>query len=77
MLNQTKEALRILRLRQVTEKIGLGRSAIYDRLDARSPRHDPTFPRPVTLGGGRAIGFVKSEVDDWLVAQISNRNKAA
>jgi prophage regulatory protein len=77
MLNQLNKALRILRMRQITEKLNLGRSAIYDRLDARSPRHDPTFPRPVTLGGGRAIGFVESEVDDWLAAQISKRNKAA
>lgn len=76
MLNQTKEAMRILRMRQVTEKIGLSRSAIYDRMDQRSPRYDPTFFKSVSLGG-RSIGFVEAEVDAWLAARISQSRKAA
>jgi prophage regulatory protein len=76
MQNQTNRAMRILRMRQVTEKIGLGRSAIYDRMDQRSPRYDPTFPKSVSLGG-RSIGFVEAEVDAWLAARISQSRKAA
>jgi len=76
MSNQPNKALRILRLRQVTEKIGLGRSAIYDRMDPRSSRHDPTFPKSVSLGG-RSIGFVEAEVDAWLTARISLSRQAA
>ncbi|WP_231982598.1 helix-turn-helix transcriptional regulator [Pseudomonas mucidolens] len=42
---------RILRLKQLSERIGLGRSTIYDRMDAQSPRYDATFPKPIKLGG--------------------------
>lgn len=74
------EQLRILRFRQAVGKIGLGRSTIYDKLDPKSPRYDPTFPRPITLGSGervQAVGFVESELDSWLVRQINRSRKAA
>lgn len=76
MLNQTKETVHILRMRKVTEKTGLGRSAIYDRMNPHSPRYDPTFPKSVSLGG-RSVGFVEAEVDAWLIARISQRRKTA
>lgn len=75
MSNQTHDPLRILRLGQLCEKIGLGRSAIYDRLDPHSPRHDPNFPKPVNLGS-RAVGFVEAEVDAWLGDRIKSRRAA-
>lgn len=53
----------ILRLHQVSARVGLGRSAIYSRIG------DGTFPRPVSLGGG-AVGWVESEIDAWVSAQI-------
>lgn len=57
-------------------KIGLSKSAIYDRLDPRSTRHDPTFPKPVQLGNGKnsPIGFIDSELDEWLNKQIQKRD---
>lgn len=56
---------RILRLRALIEHTGLSRSAIYDRLDAKSPRHDPSFPKSFQLGG-QAVGWYEAEVDAWL-----------
>jgi prophage regulatory protein len=77
MSNQLNEnQLRILRIFHLTKKIGLGRSAIYDRLDPQSPRHDPTFPQPINLGG-RAVGFVEAEVDAWLASQINKSRPQA
>jgi len=77
MSNQLNEnQLRILRIFHLTQKIGLGRSAIYDRLDPQSPRHDPTFPHPINLGG-RAVGFVEAEVDAWLASQINKSRPQA
>ena len=67
----------ILRLPALSRKIGLKRSTIYDKLDFRSPRHDPTFPRPIRLGNGRAIGFVEAEAEDWLSRQIQQSRKSA
>lgn len=72
MLAQATTAHKIIRRKQLESKIGLSRSAIYDRLDKTSPRYDPSFPKPVKLGAGKnpPIGFVESEVDSWITSQI-------
>ncbi len=35
----------MLRLPTVIERIGIGRSTIYDWINPTSPRYDPTFPK--------------------------------
>lgn len=63
-----------IRFKQLTALVGLGKSAIYDRLDPDSPRHDPTFPKPFKLGeSGRAIAFDWEEIQRWLDAQKQQR----
>ena len=47
------------------QQIGLSRAAVYDKLSSTSPRFDPEFPRPIKLGSG-AVGWIESEVQDWL-----------
>jgi len=37
---------------------------------------EPRFPKPVSLGG-RAVGWVEAEIDDWLNQQIEANRKAA
>ena len=56
-------AITILRLPEVRARVGLSRSTIYERVS------HGRFPRPISLGG-RAVGWVESEVDDWLNFQI-------
>ena len=41
---------RILRMKDVQQRIGVSRPTIYRWLDPRSTSHDPQFPRPVSLG---------------------------
>ncbi|MEA3275282.1 MAG: AlpA family transcriptional regulator [Pseudomonadota bacterium] len=60
----------ILRLPAVKARTGLSRSTIYLRISEGS------FPRPVSLGG-RAVGWIEAEVNDWLNQQIDNSRKAA
>ena len=62
----------ILRRKQLEIKIGLGRSAIYERINPASTYYDPTFPKPIKLGGGinPPVGFIEAEVNAWLNAQI-------
>lgn len=60
----------ILRLKQVMERTGLSRSTIYDRIQPSSPRHDPSFPRQISLGGD-AVGWVDTELDAWLQRRIA------
>ena len=54
----------ILRLPAVKQRTGLSRSSIYLRVA------QGVFPRPVSLGG-RAVGWVESEVEDWIACQIA------
>ncbi|EJO6531955.1 AlpA family phage regulatory protein, partial [Salmonella enterica subsp. enterica serovar Typhimurium] len=39
-----KSNVKILRLSTVIDKTGLSRSTIYDWINPKSPRYDPTFP---------------------------------
>lgn len=77
MQSQTQKPLVILRRKEVEKKIGLSCSAIYDRLDSKSPRFDPEFPKPISLGDGKnpPIGFIESEVDEYILKRI-NKSRA-
>lgn len=66
-----KPVVRILRVKQVKDRIGLSRSTIYDRLNPKSPRYDIGFPKPVSLGG-KAVGWLESEVCDWIQGKTSS-----
>lgn len=62
-------ATTILRLPTVKARTGLSRSTIYLRIS------EGLFPKPISLGG-RAVGWVESEIDDWLNQRIDNSRKA-
>jgi prophage regulatory protein len=69
MTETNKPDYSIERRRSLEIRLGLSRSTIYDRINPKSPRYDPTFPKPIRLGGG-AVGWLAHEVDDWLRRQI-------
>jgi len=58
----------ILRLPAVKMRTGLSRSSIYLRIA------QGTFPAPVSLGA-RAVGWIESEVEDWLARQIAGSRR--
>lgn len=60
----------ILRLPAVKARTGLSRSTIYLRVA------EGTFPKPVSLGG-RAVGWVESEIQQWLEQQIEASRKSS
>ncbi len=70
MAAQLQTALTILRRKQVEARTVLSRSTIYDRIKAG------TFPAPISLGE-KAVGWIESEVNGWLAAQIEKSRKAA
>lgn len=59
----------ILRLPAVKTSTGLSRSTIYLRVA------EGTFPKPVSLGG-RAVGWLEAEIQDWLRQRIEASRKA-
>ena len=67
---ETPLRIRFLRLPEVLERTGLSRSTIYVRLE------QGRFPRPVSLGG-RAVGWIESEVDEWIRQRIEESRDGA
>ncbi|MCX2687671.1 AlpA family transcriptional regulator [Pseudomonas sp. DCB_AW] len=61
--------MRIIRLKEVIDSTGLARSTIYKYIGEGS------FPKPVPLGD-RCVGWVESEVHDWILARIDERDLA-
>ena len=55
----------IIRLSQVKNKIGLGRSTIYAFIKAGN------FPKPINLGL-RSVGWLESDIDGWIQSRINN-----
>jgi len=61
--------MRLVRLKEVIDCTGLGRSTIYKYVA------QGTFPKPVSLGD-RCVGWVESEVHDWILTRIQERDLA-
>ena len=61
--------LRILRRPAVIEKTGLSRCTIENM------RKENKFPQPIQLGP-RNIGWIESEVDEWIMQKIEERDKS-
>lgn len=59
----------ILRLPKVKERTGLSRSSIYLYIS------EGRFPEPISLGA-RAVGWIESDIDQWLKQQIESSRQA-
>ncbi|BAZ92608.1 phage transcriptional regulator, AlpA [Thiohalobacter thiocyanaticus] len=59
----------ILRLPIVKARTGLSRSTIYLRIS------EGTFPKPISLGA-RAVGWLESEIEDWLAQQVKQSRES-
>ena len=59
--------MQLIKLKEVINKTCLSRSSIYDYVDRG------LFPKPVKLGA-RSVAWVLSEVDEWILIRINDRN---
>ena len=55
--------IKILRMPEVEEQTGLKKSSIYAAIE------EGKFPAPINLGA-RAVGWLESEINEWLEARI-------
>jgi prophage regulatory protein len=55
----------ILRLPQVISEVGLSRSAIYQRIT------EDSFPKSINLGG-RAVGWLASDIQAWIKSRLAD-----
>jgi prophage regulatory protein len=63
----TRHPPRILKRNAVSEKTGLKRSALYQRMALG------TFPKQVRLGP-HSVGWIESEVDSWIEDRVAERD---
>lgn len=78
MATQIQPPLTIIRRKQVEARTGLSRSSIYARLRHNPKRpsdYDPSFPKPISVGA-KAVGWIETEIDAWITAQIEKSRKA-
>lgn len=59
----------ILRRKQVEQRTGLCRSAIYQGVK------DGSFPKPILLTGKRAVGWLERDIDLWIKKRVSLSRK--
>ena len=60
--------MRLIKLKEVMAKTSLGHSSIYKFIS------EGTFPKQVSLGA-KSVAWVESEVDDWIMEKIGERDK--
>jgi prophage regulatory protein len=60
--------VRIIRLKEVIYSTGLARSTLYKYIG------EGTFPKSVSLGD-RSVGWIDTEVQEWILARIEDRDK--
>ncbi|WP_154203343.1 helix-turn-helix transcriptional regulator [Vibrio harveyi] len=61
--------MKFLRLKDVMEKTGLSKSAIYSKIK------EGEFPVSVPIGS-RTVAWVESDVEEWLQWRVQVRNRA-
>lgn len=61
--------LTIIRLPVVSKKLGgMGHSQIYERVASGD------LPAPVSIVGGSAVGWIESEIDEYIAARMAARD---
>ena len=65
---------RMIRIKQVQALTGLSRSAIYDRINPKSKRYDPTFPKGIKLYASTqssgAVGWNEQAIQAWIEQRL-------
>lgn len=67
-MSTERTADRFIRLPELMNKIGIGRSSIYNKLNPKSKHYDPTFPATKRLGPN-SVAWLESEVEAWMLAR--------
>lgn len=62
------DTLHLLPVAEVTRRLGVSRSTIYNWLNRDSPLHRSDFPRPVRVGL-RAVRWRSDEIAEWIASR--------
>ncbi|WP_222610602.1 helix-turn-helix transcriptional regulator [Undibacterium griseum] len=63
---------RVIRLSELVDILGVSKATIWRRI-----KSDSNFPKFIRLGGSKssAIGFIESEIDEWIDEQARKRDE--
>lgn len=67
MSDNSEVVMRLIKLRDVINTTGLGRSTIYKYMSSGD------FPKPVPLSA-KSVAWVESEVQEWIMGKIEERD---
>ncbi len=62
---EPKRVTRLIRLKEVQHRVGLGRSTIYRWMS------EGKFPKPVQLGG-YAVAWTEDSVEQWIKSKFND-----
>lgn len=65
---------RVLRLCDVINMLGISRSTVYEKLNPKSRRYDPTFPKGFKLSSS-AVGWKASDIVSWIDQRAMTQHK--
>lgn len=63
--------MRLLTMKELRTEKGIAYSAVHIRRLFEAQK----FPRPIHVGANR-IGFIESEIDDWIKSKVQERDAA-
>lgn len=66
--------IKILRLPEVSYLTSLSRSTLYEKMNIKSKRYDPKFPKTIKLGVN-AIGWYEHEINQWIESKALERGR--
>ena len=72
-IEQCNHIPQLLSIKDVGHYTGLSRSTIYEMINEKSDRYDPTFPKKVQLTQVRVV-WVASEIAEWINEKIEARS---
>ena len=72
VIGQCNHIPQLLSIKDVGHYTGLSRSTIYEMVNEKSDRYDPTFPKKVQLTQVR-VAWVSSEIAEWINTKIEAR----
>jgi prophage regulatory protein len=68
MPTQINHHIRFIRLPELLKMVSMGRTTLYEKLDEKSKRYDPTFPRPIK--DGSRVMWIEHEIQAWIEGLI-------
>ena len=62
--SRSKQPTRLIRMKEVQHRVGLGRSTIYRWMA------EGNFPKPVSIGR-HCVAWPEAQIDDWIISHLN------